>query len=168
MGIEFVSKSEFSKTPELQREYGSYSKYLTAYTKSLSQTSLMTFAKEHKDLMYSLPNKVRDDIWQQSKKADANKVDAEKAYSNAVKAEDEADSAKETAYAEYNKMLANYDEKDSKVTNAQNKYITAMRSAASAETNREILGDKMVNASKLAASAFAQGLIADSTLNLIS
>lgn len=167
-GIEFVSFSKFNENPELQQEYGSYTKYLTAYTKSLNQTSLMTFAKNNKNLMYSLPNSVRDNIWARSKQADVNKTNAEDAYYAALEAEANADTAKSAAEREYKKMASSFDEKDSRVTNAQNKYITAMKTASGAEFSRELLGEKMVNASKLAQSAFAQGLIVDGMLNIKS
>lgn len=171
--VEFVSLSKFSESPELQKEYGSYEKFLAAYTKSLSQTSLMTFAKNNKDAIYSLPEKIRDSIWARSKQADVNKENAEIAYYQAVKAEDAADAAKAKAYSEFKKIEQQYSQDDSnysqnKYDTVQNKYMNAMKTASSAEFSRELLGEHMVRASKLSQSAFVTGVMADKMLNIQS
>lgn len=171
--IEFATLSKFSESPELQKEYGSYEKFLVSYTKSLSQKSLMTFAKNNKDMIYSLPEKIRNSIWKHSKETDKVKGDAEKAYYQALKIESDASSAKESAYSDFKKIRDAYQADESKYSQTeydtvQNKYITAMKMANGAEFNRELMGEHMVKASKLSQSAFVTGVMADKMLNIKS
>ncbi len=171
MAIEFVSASKFNESPELQKEYGSYEKFLTAYTSSLSKTSLMTFVKEHKNTLYSLPTLTRESIWARSKEADAKKAAAEDAYYAARKAEAQADYAKDQALSELSKREIEYNRNqnsfnaESDYNRAQLTYLNATKTASNAELNRELLGEKMVRASKNATSAFVTGMFADKMLN---
>ncbi len=171
MAIEFVSLSKFNESPELQQEYGSYEKFLTAYTAQLSKTSLMTFVKEHKDAMYSMPRLTRESIWQRSKEADAKKAAAEDAYYAARDAESAANYAKDKALSELTKRQTELNQNqnsfraESDYNKAQIAYVDATRSASSAELNRELLGERMVRASKNATNAFMTGMFADKALN---
>ena len=171
MAIEFVSLSKFNESPELQKEYGSYDKFITAYTNQLSKTSLMTFVKENKSALYAVPKSIRDDIWSRSKEADAKKAAAEDAYYTARDAEYAANWAKDKALSELTKRQTELNQNqnsfraESDYNKAQIAYVDATRSASSAELNRELLGEKMVRASKNATNAFMTGMFADRALN---
>ncbi len=171
MAIEFVSASKFDENPELKREYGSYEKYLTAYTNSLRGSSLMTFVQNHKNALYSLPTLTRESIWERSKMADVKKAEAEDAYYAARKAEAAADYAKDQALNELSKREVEFNQNqnsfsaESDYNKAQLAYLNATRTASGAELNRELLGEKMVRASKNATSAFMTGIFADKMLN---
>ena len=54
---------------------------------------------------------------------------------------------------------------ESDYNKAQLAYLNATRTASGAELNRELLGEKMVRASKNATSAFMTGIFADKMLN---
>ncbi len=171
MALEFVSLSKFNESPELQKEYGSYEKYLTAYTTQLSRTSLMTFVKENKNTMYAMPKSVRENIWARAKEADAKKASAEDAYYAARDAEYAANWAKDKALSELTKRQTELNQNqnsfraESDYNKAQLAYIEATRTASGAELSRELLGEKMVRASKNATNAFMTGMFADRALN---
>jgi len=162
-GVEFVSQTEFNRSPELKEQYGSYDKFMTAYTAQLKSTSIMQLSQ---NVFNALPQSVRDNIWAMSKKADAEKVAAEEAYYAAKQAEAEANYAQSLAESEFKKLQQTCDKDSLKYKEGYAKYMTALNSSASASFTRELLGEKMVSASKMSLSAFSSALIADSSLNI--
>lgn len=158
--VKFVTLSQFEKDPKLQKEYsGNYNNFLNAYVKSLKETPL--FSAEQKMGFMSLPNSIRDNIWQRSKEADKKAAESEDLYALAVQAERDANKAQEDAENYLEKMIASYQEGDSHITDAQNKLKELMKGTSSAELARKLAGEHMVSDSKSSLMAFYSGMQAD-------
>lgn len=170
MPVGFVKQTEFNSTPELLTKYGTYEKYLLEYVNSLSNTSLMTFAKEHAEFRaFNLADRIRNSIWSASKQADEAKGKAQELYWKALVFEDAASAERSVALSNYDEAKAAFKSGSKDITEKEyetfyNKYLTADSNARSAESTRSILGEKMVDASKASEFAFFNGMVADKTL----
>ena len=161
-GVEFVSQTEFNRSPELKEQYGSYEKFITAYKAQLQSTSIMQLSQK---VFNSLPQSVKDSIWATSKKADAEKKAAEEAYYVAKQAETDANYAQSLAESEFKKLQQTCDKDSLKYKEGYAKYMTALDWVKRTTNEREDAGYDMVIASKTSLRAFYNAVIAESTLN---
>lgn len=170
--VEFVTLSQFEKSPELQKEYGgNYQNFLTAYVKEMQSTSLHELAK-NKDFM-SIPNSIRESIWTRSKEADKKKEVSEATYELARQAEQEAVAAQEAAEAQLERLQNEYAAGntgtllESNIANAQVRLNNLMKNTSNATLAREIAGEHMVADSKASLRAFQSGMLADASINML-
>ena len=170
--VEFVTLSQFEKSPELQKEYGgNYQNYLSAYVKEMQSTSLHELAK-NKNFM-SVPNSIRESIWLRSEKADKKKEMSEETYELARKAEQQATAAQDAAEAQLEKLKSEYAAgntgslQESNIENAQIKLNNLMKNTSNATLAREIAGEHMVADSKASLRAFQSGMLADASINML-
>ncbi len=161
----YATDSRFEPLRNAGVSYEDFSANQMYYIQKLSQSSIMSLAKNNTELqaLLNMGTPGNSIFTERSAEADKRKAEAEVAYYTALDAEKAAGAEKDAAYIKYQKAMNSVDNGGSQLDfeKARNAYAAAQSSELAAESTRETMGYMWVDASKNAANAFAASVFAD-------